>query len=106
SSDHDECKQDIETLKRLRGKYQRYGLQVVGVNVDETRGDAEKFLKSNPTNYANLYDDGGMRGSPLAIQLGVQTLPTMLLLNQKGQVVKNNLTVSQLPGQLDQMLRR
>lgn len=95
------CKQDMRRLRQLQAQYQRAGLQVVGISVDGRREDAEAFLKSNPLPWPQLFSEGGLESSRLANELGVQTLPTMLLVDEKGKVVRHNVQVAQLGEELD-----
>lgn len=87
----DACKQDMKLLRQLQAKYQQAGLTIVGVNVDATREDAIAYLKANPAPWIHLYEDGGLESSTLAKQLGVQTLPMMMLIDSTGKVVSNNI---------------
>src|SRR5690606_17969609 len=59
------CKQDMKLLRGLQARYQRAGLQLVGVNVDATREMAKGFLKETPLPWIQLFDDGGLESSDL-----------------------------------------
>lgn len=96
----DACKQDMKLLRQLQAKYQQAGLTIVGVNVDATRDDAAKYLKENPAPWIHLYEDGGLESSSLAKQLGVQTLPMMMLIDSAGQVVSNNIYAASLDAEV------
>lgn len=94
------CKQDMKLLRQLQAKYQSAGLQIVGINVDSTRNQATAYLQSNPSPWVHLYEDGGLESSGLAKQLGVQTLPMMLLIDGTGRVVSNNVHSASLDAEL------
>ncbi len=96
----DACKQDMKLLRQLQAKYQTSGLTIVGVNVDATRNDAAAYLKENPAPWIHLYEDGGLESSSLAKQLGVQTLPMMLLIDSSGKVVSNNIYAASLDAEI------
>ncbi len=96
----DACKQDMKLLRQLQAKYQSSGLTIVGVNVDATRNDAAAYLKENPAPWIHLYEDGGLESSSLAKQLGVQTLPMMLLIDSSGKVVSNNIYAASLDAEI------
>jgi len=98
------CKQDMKVLRQLQARYQGAGLQIVGVNVDGRRADAEAYLQANPQPWPQLFDEGGLESSDLAIALGVQTLPTMLLLDDKGQVVRHNVQTVQLDREIGELV--
>ncbi|SMP76315.1 Peroxiredoxin [Neorhodopirellula lusitana] len=99
------CKQDMKRLRSLQARYQRAGLQLVGVNIDNTRQQGVEFLKENSLPWTQLYEDGGLEGSPLSRQFGVQTLPTMMLIDSKGRVVRHNVGVAELDDELADMTK-
>jgi len=99
------CKQDMKLLRQLQAKYQNAGLQIVGVNVDSSRSQAETYLQANSAPWIHLYEDGGLQSSGLAKQLGVQTLPMMLLIDDKGRVVSNNIYAASLDTELAKIAR-
>jgi len=98
------CKQDMKLLRSLQARYQKAGLTLVGINVDVTRELAGGFLKQNPLPWAQLYDDGGLESSRLAKAFGVQTLPTMMLIDKAGKVVRHNVRAAELDQEIASML--
>lgn len=99
------CKQDMKLLRRLQAAYQKAGLQLVGINVDVTKQQAEQYLNENRLPWTQLFEPGGLESSSLAKVLGVQTLPTMLLIDANGKVVRHNVRAAELDEQIAQMLR-
>ncbi|MCC9643942.1 TlpA family protein disulfide reductase [Rhodopirellula sp. JC740] len=99
------CKNDMKLLRGLQARYQRAGLQIVGVNIDNQRNEAEGFLKTNALPWIHLYEDGGLEGSPLAKQFGVQTLPTTMLIDSKGRLVDHNIGAAELDDAIEKLLK-
>ena len=99
------CKQDMKQLRRLLATYQQVGLQVVGINVDRNKSDAERYLQQTQVPWLQLYEAGGLEGSRLARQFGVQTLPTMMLIDATGKVVRHNVRAAELQQELDRIRR-
>ena len=99
----DPCKQDMKQLRRLQTRYK--GLELVGVNVDSTRELATNFLRENPLSWTQLFGEGGLESSPLAKAFGVQTLPTMMLVDQSGKVVRHNIRVEELDVELEKLYK-
>ena len=99
------CKQDMQLLRRLQARYQKSGLTLIGINVDVTRDMAAGFLKENPLPWTQLFDDGGLEGSRLAKAFGVQTLPTMMLVDKSGKVVRHNVRAAELDAELDKIVK-
>ncbi len=94
------CKQDMKLLRRLQASHQRSGLRLVGVNVDVTREMAAGFLNTTPLPWTQLFEAGGLESSRLAKRFGVQTLPTMMLVDKDGKVVRHNVRAAELEAEL------
>ncbi len=99
------CKQDMKLLSRLATRYKRAGLTLVGVNVDARRADAESFLQANRLPWVQLFEEGGLESSPLSQAFGVQTLPTMMLIDKRGTVVRHNVRKEELENEMENMLK-
>lgn len=97
------CKVDIAQIRELYGKYGPKKFAVVGVALDSDKGDLVKFLQAKPIPWPQLYEKGGFDGR-LAEELGVLTLPTMLLIDAEGRVVDRNLAITDLEKKLDELL--
>ena len=97
------CKQDLTALKALAARFGDKGFALVGVNLDSEKPSAEKYLQGNRLAWPQLYAPGGL-DSPLANQLGVLTLPQMLLVDQQGKVVNRNVQVGELEVELQKRL--
>ena len=100
------CKQDMKLLRQLQARYQRAGLRIVGVNVDQTRELAANYLKESKLPWIQLFEEGGLESSRLATEFGVQTLPTMMLIGTDGKVVRHNVRAAELDGELGKMLKK
>jgi len=97
------CKQDMETIKSLQAKYVK-DFQPVGVNLDNDPKDATTFLRSKSLPWPHLYEDGGL-DSRLAKELGILTLPTMILVGKDGKVINRNIHAGELDAELKKLLR-
>ena len=78
---------------------------VVGITLDGDKAALQRFLQSKPLTWPQLYEQGGLDGR-LAEELGVLTLPTMLLLDKEGVVVERNLMVTDLEASLNSLLNK
>jgi thiol-disulfide isomerase/thioredoxin len=90
--------QDMKLLKTLVSRYQDRKLTVVGINVDEEseKANAIKIVKAEGVNWPQLYEPGGLERSRLATELGVQTLPMMLLIDASGKLIRHSIQGSEL----------
>lgn len=99
------CKQDMKLLSRLQGRYKREGLTLVGINVDARRSDAEAFLQESRLPWLQLFEEGGLESSRLSKAFGVQTLPTMMLIDKDGTVVRHNIRAADLDAVIGEMVK-
>jgi thiol-disulfide isomerase/thioredoxin len=96
------CKSDMPLLKELRSKFK--GFEVVGICLDNDKKAMAAFLQENDPHWPQLFEDGGLE-SRFAISMGIQTLPTMILLDKQGKVVNRNIRGEALEGELKKLLK-
>jgi thiol-disulfide isomerase/thioredoxin len=97
----DHCKERMDSLNDVYAKWGgARGFDVIGVCLDKTPEAMQTFLKANPTKWAQIYDDSGR----LANDMGVMTLPLMILVDQKGNVVSDNIYLEGLEPELQRLL--
>lgn len=98
------CKADMEQLKALQAKYAKQGFALVGISLDSDPQTLADFLKAKKLTWPQLYEPGGLE-SRLADELGVLTLPTMLLVDKQGKVLNRSISVGELDKELGSLLR-
>ena len=76
------CKASFPALNAIYREYQPRGLEVVAVNLDEDRRQAEAFLAAHPHQMPVVFDPTG--GAPLAF--GVKGMPTSFLIDKAGAI--------------------
>jgi thiol-disulfide isomerase/thioredoxin len=94
------CKVDIAQIRELQAKYGPKKFVAVGIALDNDKAALAKFLQAKQLGWPQLHDAGGLDGR-LAEELGVLTLPTMLLLDAEGRVVDRNLVITELEKKLE-----
>ncbi len=92
------CKRDLPMLKELTAKYGR-SFGVIGVSLDGSRQDLTGYLAENPLPWPQIFEEGGLDSRP-ANQLGILTLPTMILVDKQGKVVDRNVQIGGLAEKL------
>lgn len=97
------AKADMETLKRLLEKFGAK-LAIVGVNLDADAQQLRKFLAEKQLPWPQIFEEGGLDSRP-ANQLGILTLPTMILVDQEGRVVDRNIQTANLEEAIGKLLR-
>lgn len=81
------CRRSFPWLNEMMSRYGDQGLQVIGVNVDKTRRQAESFLAETPARFDLRFDPAGA----LAEIFGVQAMPSSFLLDSEGNVIATHL---------------
>jgi thiol-disulfide isomerase/thioredoxin len=97
------CKADMAVLKELTSKYGST-LKVIGVNLDSKSADLNAFLSENRLPWPQIYEEGGL-DSPPANQLGIVTVPTVILVDRSGKVVSRNVRTAELETEVKKLLR-
>jgi hypothetical protein len=98
----DKCKEDIVLLKDFYAKKGGREFDIIGVCLDASPTAARQFLSQSRVPWKQIYEPGGVDG-PLANELGVMTLPLMLLVDRTGRVVNNNIQVAELEAALERL---
>ena len=94
------CLQDIKALQQIEAKYRGRNVKIVGVNVDVSNEKTKQFLNQSRIPWTQLHEEGGLEGSGLSKALGIQSLPAMLLIDEEGKVLSNDLRIDQLQSEL------
>ncbi len=93
------CKTDFAQLKELYAKYGKGGFTLLGVNLDSNLSDATDYLSKNRLPWSQVWEQGGL-DSRLANEMGILTLPTMILVDDKGKVINRNVHITELENDL------
>ncbi len=98
------AKRDLPELAKLYSKYKSKGFEVISVNLDNDKADLEAYLQTMPLPWAQVFEPGGL-DSRLAVEFGIISLPTMILVEPDGKVSNRNLrTAGELEALLDRTL--
>ena len=100
------CADEFDTIERLAEKH-KDDVVFVGCNTDSTTAEFRDFMSQNRNvTWLQLHEPGGVEKSPLAHQLGVSTLPLILLVDGQGKLVESNLAFGDLEREIQRELRR
>lgn len=98
------CVTEMAELKELQAKFGGKGFALIGVNLDSRGEDAAAFVKNKKLSWAQIFEPGGLDSRP-ANELGILSVPTMILVDQTGKVVNRNIHVTELERELAARLR-
>jgi thiol-disulfide isomerase/thioredoxin len=76
------CRQEMPQLEALHEKYQRAGLVLLGINIDEDRDEAIEMARTLQISYPILFDE--RKDVSRAYQVG--TMPLTVLVDREGVI--------------------
>jgi thiol-disulfide isomerase/thioredoxin len=77
------CKQSFPWLNEMQARYGAHGLEIVGINVDARRTDADRFLAQVPARFTLAFDARGDTPGRYA----AKGMPTSFLIARDGTIV-------------------
>lgn len=80
------CRQSFPWMEAMKKTYEAQGFDVLAVNLDANRADADKFLREFRPNFPVRYDPAGA----LAISFKVKSMPSSVLIDRHGVVRYNH----------------
>lgn len=75
------CRQEMPTMEKLHREYKRDGLEVVAVNLRETKEEVLKFVNELNLTFTVLLDKDGK----VSEEYGVWSLPLSYFINRRGK---------------------
>jgi thiol-disulfide isomerase/thioredoxin len=97
------CKADHEVLKEVQAKYGK-NFTIIGISLDKDKADVDAYLKKHPLAWNHIFEQGGIDGR-LANELGIVTLPTMILVDQAGKVANRAIMASEVDREVKALLK-
>ena len=92
------CRRELPALEALHREHAAAGLVVVGVSMDEQRGDAEAFLREQiELSFPIVYDADRSLGKAWS----PPKMPTVFLIERDGTIAR--VFAGEKPGQLDEL---
>ena len=94
--------QQVPKLLEITKKYKKF-CTVIGVSIDTDEQAVESFVEDHQIDWSQIFYPGrAQRGwsSPIAVQYGVNSLPTIWLLDPNGIVAETNLDASNLEAKI------
>jgi hypothetical protein len=96
-------KKDLVVLRQLTTAHGPK-FTIIGVSLDSNVKDLNGYLAENKLPWPQIFEEGGM-DSPPANQLGILTVPTMILVNQEGQVANRAVSPKDIEAEVKKLLR-
>ncbi|MFT5525001.1 MAG: thiol-disulfide isomerase/thioredoxin [Pirellulaceae bacterium] len=99
------CKNDMESLRRLQAKYGAKTLSVIGINLDNDGSQLATQMRTRSITWPQLHEPGGL-DSRYANEMGILTLPTMLLIDTRGRVLNRNIHIAEIDSELSKRVNQ
>jgi thiol-disulfide isomerase/thioredoxin len=81
------CRGELPRVQAVYSQFHDKGLEVLGVSCDKSASDLESFLAANrEITWPQMFDASHPGWNPLATQFGINSIPTMFLIDKKGIV--------------------
>ncbi len=93
------CVESLPKLKKLHKKFEKKGLVILGIAVDE-KSDLDKFFKKTPLPWESIVDPEG----DIAYEYDIEAFPTTLLIDKSGDHVASNLEGDELEDEIKHLL--
>ena len=97
-------KEDMVLLRDVYAKKGGKDFDIIGVCLDDDPAAAKQYIAENKLAWKQIYERGGLE-SRLATEMGVITLPLMILVDQKGNVANQNVHVAELDTELARLAK-
>ena len=83
------CRYSHKELRKLYKRYQPKGFEILGVSSDINKSDFENAVKKDSIMWTNVSDLKGSQNDAFLLY-GISGLPTYILLDKKGTIIKNS----------------
>lgn len=97
------CFEDLPKLKTLYQQYRTQGFEVIGVNLDNTPNGVKGYMQQNGMTWPQIHEAGGLE-SPPSLAFGVISLPTMFLVDKRGNVHSRPASIEDVKAALPEAL--
>ena len=94
---------DLAQLKEVHAQYAKDGLVILGVSLDNKPEDLKGYLDQHKLMWPQIFEPGGL-DSRLANEMGILTLPTMILIGKDGKVVNRSVHITELEREVGNIL--
>jgi thiol-disulfide isomerase/thioredoxin len=80
------CVEEVPELVAVYDKFREQGFEIVGISLDENKAAFDQFTAENKMTWPQFFDGKGWENE-LAKRFGIQSVPTMWLLDREGKLL-------------------
>ncbi len=79
------CRAEMPNVKRVYQKYHDRGFEILGISLDRSRRDLDRYLADHGITWPQ-YFDGKYWQNEIAQRYGIQSIPTTFLIDRRGRI--------------------
>lgn len=98
------CRAEVPNLVKAYKEFSPKGFEIIGISFDESREKFDEYVKENSMPWPQYFDGKGWQNE-VGPTYGIQSIPTMYLLDQAGKVVTNDVRGEKLEEELKKLLK-
>lgn len=98
------CIAEIPNMQAAYEKYHAKGFEVIGISLDEERGDVEKFVAESKIPWPILFAGKGWQ-DPVAQFYGISGIPQLVLIGRDGNVITLDVRGEKLAEKLAELFK-
>ena len=84
------CVAELPHVKEAYAEYHDKGFEIIGISLDQEKGDLESFIKDQEMPWPQHFDGKGW-GNEIAAKFGIQSIPATFLLGKDGKIAATDL---------------
>lgn len=96
------CMQEVPNVVKTYEKYHDKGFEIVGISLDESKGDLLSVTKEKGMTWPQYFDGEGWKNA-ISQRFGITSIPQMWLVDRKGNLVTTEARQN-LEGQVEKLL--
>ncbi|MGM0599514.1 MAG: TlpA family protein disulfide reductase [Candidatus Rifleibacteriota bacterium] len=98
------CVEEVPNLVKTYNKYHEKGFEIIGISFDESKEKFDKYIEENNMPWPQYFDGKGWKNE-VGPTYGIQSIPTMYLLDKDQKVISNNLRGENLEKELEKIFK-
>ena len=98
------CVKEIPNLKKIYSKYKDEDFEIISIALErKPKEHALKFVADKKMNWVHIIDKD--KGREIATDYKIRYIPTMYIINKKGEIIESSLRGEKLGEKIDELLK-
>ena len=99
------CRQEMPNVKKIYGKYQDKGFEIIGISLDDTEAKFKGYMDSEQMPWPQIFDGKGWR-SELGQLYAVGAIPSTYLIDREGVIRYKNVRGGELERAVKELIEK